>query len=115
MIPPLESLLKELEESGKPAGGGWWADSEACHSFLLERQAAIGQLACILESQPPVSSADLARIEAIRQDGLTLAALVRRHREELISDLASTARAKSFVDCLAEFAKHSASTSKIEL
>jgi hypothetical protein len=115
MTPYLNSLLEELEECGHPSSGEWWTGSETFPPFLLDRQTAIENLACLLASQPPLSPADLARLEAIRQDGLTLAALVRRHREGLISDLASTAREKSFVDCLAELAKHSAFTSKIEL
>ena len=115
MTPYLNSLLEKLEECDHPSSGEWWAGSETFPSFLLDRQTAIEHLACLLALQPSLSPADLARIEAIRQGGLTFAALVRRHREGLISDLAATARAKSFVDRLAEFAKHSASTSKIEL
>jgi hypothetical protein len=115
MTPHLNSLLEELEQCGHQPSGEWWTGSETLPSFLLDRQTAIEHLACLLALQPPLSPADLARLDAIRQDGLTLAGLVRRHREALIGDLATTAREKSFVDCLTELAKHSASTSKIEL
>src|SRR5271165_3486477 len=96
----LSALLSTLENCTADAERDCLTDMSRTLASIRARDAAIAQLSEFIEGSNPVTESELERLGNNERSGSRLLQLVQEKQRQLRADLSSSARQRSFTDCV---------------
>jgi hypothetical protein len=96
----LSGLLCTVEIHTADAERNCLTDMSGALASIQSREAAMVQLSAFIEGSNPITQAELERLGSIERSGFRLLQLVQERQQQLRTDLSSSARQRSFTDCV---------------